>query len=144
MKFLVGWQDSILKPVLVNTLTAAVLFVLALFFKPLVHSLFAPPNIAQYPLVCFAEPYSGDTPDERRVDFYIANLTDKSYSRDELIGILRVFNPQPDRPLGPDLRLVMRSDELGRATNAQPDTDFNKSKGQLQVDLLDNSRAVSV
>jgi hypothetical protein len=142
MKQLDKWRDAIVAPVLVNLVSAGVLFGLAFAFKPLVQRLLAPPEIAQYPLVCFAEPYSGSTPDQRLVDFYVVNLKDKSYTRVDLIGLLSVYNPEPDRPLSPDLNLDMSGD--GRVVEALPDTEFNRGKGRLIVGVSSDRRSVSV
>lgn len=140
MKVFPNWFVEILKPILVNVATAGVLFGLALAFKPVLHQLFSPSKIEEYPLVCFAEPYNGDNKAERRVDFYVINLRDRSYTRADLIAILNVFSPDPDRPPSPDIELKMRASEPGMVAAATADSGFNKNKGTLLAKKVDDRR----
>ena len=125
------WVTKIVLPIGVNVATAAILFMLALIFKPAIQYLLAPPKIDLYPLVCFAEPHAGETPAQRHVDFYIVNLRDRDFKRDELVDLLRPFSPEPDRPLSPDLRLTMR--QPGRVVRVTRDDEFNRDKGEIKA-----------
>jgi hypothetical protein len=135
---------SVAVSVLTAVTTAGALFVLALIFKPALHRLLSTPEIQQYPLACFAEPYRATAPDQRRVDFYVVNLTAKSYTRAELMSILRIFSPDPDRTPRPDVDLVMRRSEPGVLEDAEIDPDFNRDKGRLLFKIDAEHRGIKV
>ena len=125
-----NWPQNVLRPIVVNVLTAVILLFLAVSFKPLIFDLFRGPVIAEYPLICTAEPYKGANEKEMKIDFFVINRTDDSYTREDLISKLKALNPEPDRALSPDVKLDLA--EEGEI-HVAADEDFNKGKGELRV-----------
>jgi hypothetical protein len=125
-----NWPQNLLRPLVVNVLTAVILFVLALSFKPLILDLFRSPDIPEYPLICTAEPHKGANEKEMKIDFFVINRTGDSYSREDLISELKALNPEPDRTLSPDIKLELTDEGEIHATT---DEDFNQGKGELRV-----------
>jgi hypothetical protein len=136
-----NWPQNLLRPVVVNVLTAVILFFLAVSFKPLIFDLFRGPEIPEYPLICRAKPYKGANEKEIVIDFFVINQTDKSYTREDLISKLKVLNPEPDRALSPDIELqIAEQVEI----HAKADGDFNKGKGELKVPYDPETRRITV
>ena len=125
-----NWPQNLLRPVVVNVLTAVILFFLAVSFKPLIFDLFRGPDIPEYPLICTAEPYRSASEKEMKIDFFVINRTDESYTREDLISELKALNPEPDRALSPDIELELTEEGEIHATT---DRDFNNGKGELRV-----------
>ena len=141
------WQTSIIRPLIVSVLTAAVLFGLAALFRPALQWLFRPDTIEQYPLICFAEPYSKPDADshELLVDFFIVNPTEKPYSRDALQEKLLLFNPDHDRVYTPDLKLtVTNKARIRDVVVPNEETGFNYGKGEISANPSDDKRSVKI
>ncbi len=136
-----NWPQNLLRPVFVNVLTAIILFLLAVSFKPLIFKLFRSPKIPEYPLFCTAEPYRDDTANQMKIDFFIINRTDKSRTRQQLVGDLKALNPSTDRVLSPDIKLkVAKEGEIHVAA----DEDFNRGKGRLRVLYAPKTRKITI
>jgi hypothetical protein len=83
------------------------------------------------------------------VDFFIVNVTDRSYSRDDLNTMLQVLNRNPEVTLSPDIYL-----KYNRMVNGQPrgyieriviDREFNPAdKGELVAELDKNDVSIKV
>ena len=83
--FFTGWEfkREVLRPLLTNVLTASVLFVAAVTFKPWIYGLFTPPRVADWPIYCVLEPQLSDG-GKMTVDLFIINLRDVDYTQDDL------------------------------------------------------------
>jgi hypothetical protein len=93
--FLENWAQNILRPLVVNVLTAVILFFLAVSFKPLIFAFFRGSDIPEYPLICTAEPYRGVVEKEMMIDFFVINRIGESRTREQLIVDLKALNPEP-------------------------------------------------
>lgn len=140
-RHIASWLETVLRPILVNVLTAGVLFAMAVVFKPQIYALLDPPGIPEYPLVCYAEPRPGEPPEERIVEFFIINLKGDRVDRSSLLGLLRNFGPK-DRLLIPDIRLAMN--ERGNIVSATTDIPFNEGKGDIQPEIGSDQRSVAL
>lgn len=128
------WDENFLRPIFVNVATAAILFGLALVFKPYVYRLFSPPDIG-YPLLCLLEVHKGKSDKQLTADFYLVNRTESKHTREALFEKLVVRNPNPEKPLAPDVRLRLKDRARGyQIAKAFGDEDFNQDKGVVEVD----------
>jgi hypothetical protein len=139
--FLENWAQNILRPLVVNVLTAVILFFLAVSFKPLIFAFFRGSDIPEYPLICTAEPYRGVVEKEMMIDFFVINRIGESRTREQLIVDLKALNPEPDRTLSPDIELEVAKEVEIHAT---ADEDFNKGKGKLRVLYAPETQRITI
>ena len=136
-KLLANWQQGIARPVLTSLLTTLAIFLASLAFKPVRSFLFPAPPVAEYPILCTAEPYS-DNSGKLLIDFFLVNRTGKEYTREDLTQILKAARPDLGPEISPDIRLKFKTVEgrpvgvLERIDAANEDP-FNAGKGDLQV-----------
>ncbi|UCD58465.1 MAG: hypothetical protein JSV16_04955 [Candidatus Hydrogenedentota bacterium] len=76
-----------------------------------------------------------------KIDFFVINRTDESYTREDLITELKALNPEPDRALSPDIELELTEEGEIHATT---DGDFNNGKGELRVLYDPETRRITV
>lgn len=135
-----SWLKTASTSILANVATAALLFVGALIFKPQVYDLLSPPDIPQYPLVCYAEPRPGGTPSDYWVEFFIVSQEQEPVDRADLQSTLRTF--RPNDMLTPDLRLDMEPE--GRIEEVVVDASFNQGKGSIRAEKAADERSATI
>jgi hypothetical protein len=142
------WKESWFYPVLVNLSTALILFLVMLTFKPVRYWLFPPETIQNYPLISTAEPYVNDSKDKLIIDYFIINRTGKEYTREDLVSLLELHNPNPDLSPSPDIELRYNrfagQDPIGRIDSVYVDSAFNDTKGNLTAEVDKESNTVRI
>lgn len=139
-KIFKDWPIKMLQPVLVNLLTAFLLFSLALVFKPLLSDLIHGPSEV-YPIICAAEPYAGKSTGELCTDFFIINREDESFTRAELATNLKNFAHDEYSAPSPDIILTVSGDEPFEVLD---DENFNRDKGYASFDYDTQDRAIHI
>ncbi|HXD21528.1 MAG TPA: hypothetical protein VN654_31195 [Vicinamibacterales bacterium] len=131
-----NWEREIARPILVTLLTAMLLFVCSLAFRPVRSFLF--PIDSGYPLWCTAEAYAKTADPDLHVDVYVINRTDEAFTRDKLLERL-------DQRAGasPDITSQFVRGE-GTIATALPDSEFNRDKGSLSVMHHDRTLTIGV
>jgi len=123
-------------------MTALILFSASLIFAPVRH-LFFPSVIDSYPLICRAEA-TVDAPRRNLVvEFYIINRRKDAYTNETLTDFLQQNNSDTQSVISPNIELKM-SREVGRIESASADTEFNRSKGELNVSHKERSATISI
>lgn len=135
------WPVKMLQPIIVNLLTAFLLFSLAIMFKPLLSELIHGPVIDEYPIICAAEPYPGLAKDELRTDFFIINREGKAFTRTDLEVILKNFTRDKDTSPSPDIILTVRGAEPFEVIE---DANFNRDKGHITFNSDETNRTIHI
>jgi hypothetical protein len=129
-----NWEikKSLVSPVIVNLLTALVLFFAVVMFKEPFYRLIKPnPEVEQFPLYCIAEPYVKGDGGLMMADLFIINLRDdKSFTEKDLESILRTR--KPDRNIQPYIEIVSTRRNV-KILDVKADDKFNEDKGELEV-----------
>jgi len=115
---------DVYRPLLVNILSALILFSAAFFFKPPLYRLFRAPE-KDYPIYCIAEPFK-DANGFMAVDVFIINREAERFTRESLEHLLIDESNQ-----GPDLELRWRRGFKGRIVEIDKNEEFNKGKGRI-------------
>lgn len=126
-----GVRDKLVFPVLVNILTAVLIFFsVVLLKKPIYEALVPGPELPAYPLHVTAEPVPDTEP--LSVDLYVMNVTSKAQAEADLDHFIR--NELDDGNGGAEtpIRLRWRSPS-GAITRIVPYEDYNRDKGEIDV-----------
>lgn len=127
-KFFKNWdaKNKIITPVLVNLISAFVLFwFIVLFKEPMIELLKS--KAKDYPIYCVAEPYMSQD-GILMAELYIINLKGDNYTEKDLREILKAQELQ----ISPDIKIVCRYSG-GKITNIIQDQEFNSGKGDVQI-----------
>jgi hypothetical protein len=135
-----NWPADILRPVVTNLSTAAILFLIALLNGPFYNLVFPGDVIREYPLICRAEPYLTDS-GEFAVDFFIINRYDDDFTREKLVTFLKSQTRDSSTSPSPEIQLDF-TQGFGRIASATEDGHFNSGKGELRVSA--NERRVTI
>lgn len=144
------WVKEVIRPVVINLLTAVLLFIAAVVYKTNVLQLFGLDRVEGYPIVCAAEMYQApDDSDGIWLDFYLINNSGNQFdTRSDLINRLKGLSPDPDLKLLPDIQLTINegvadrfriTDKMKQAAVA-----FNHGKGEATVNLANDSKTVII
>ena len=136
-----GWEvrEKILRPVIVNLLTALLIFLVAVLFKDPIYNYFAPqPVTKDWPIFCVVEPepnHDGDI----KADVFVLNLTPKKYLAGDLDSLAKEQSPPTGKKLSPLIEIDMKDNQEGAISDIQADDEFNKEKGSVTPIKLDPS-----
>jgi hypothetical protein len=137
---LLYWKDP-LTSISANVISAVLLFILALIFKPFIYDLFRTPvQVDSYPLQCVFEVYGDDEKGVRRVDIFIVNTQTEEYTFESLQSELNRISPDEYVRYSPAIPIVMRDDEPGEIESVKLDERFNKDKGTIRSTIEDGRR----
>jgi len=150
-----AWQirKNIVSPVLVNVITALILFVVVVVFKQRVLTFLGIwKGVEGYPIYCVAEPYSvqseSDPNSKVHVDLFIINLEDKRFgSSEELRQELRkIVGTEKASIIGTSIKLrTPEDDSLGSIIGIVPDQEFNNGKGIVKpLQLKENTWEITI
>ena len=139
--FFRGWdaKREILRPLIVNVLSAGVLFLAAMGLKDHIHKLFtSPPEQKDWPLVCILEPHVVET-GPVTADLFIINIDrDNSYDQSRLADMARERSGSDREAISPLIELSMSSSASEDSiADIRPDDAFNKGKGRASAKRLD-------
>ncbi len=131
-----GWEvrEKIFRPVIVNLLTASLIFVVAVVFRDPIYNYFAPqPQAKDWPIYCVIEPeVSKGGP--VTADLFVMNLTGKKYLGSDLDSLARQQSPPNGKELSPVIEIDMKDNVADKAiSNIKADDDFNREKGSASV-----------
>ena len=148
-KFLSGWEikKGIISPIIVNLITAAILFFIVYFFKnPILQFFGVKTEIADYPILSIAEPYNSEN-NYVLADLYIINLEpNKKITNRDLINLAKVDAENEYRVDDLTIKIKMKKNFDGEILDVEYDTDFNKGKGDIEkpIKLDDGSWKISI
>lgn len=130
-------KKSIVSPLLVNLLTAFIVFLIAVTLKEQIYKWLKPlPKAEEFPLFCVAETYNNEN---RKVvgDFFIMNLTKEDYTEEELKNFLQLNISDQDLPIKQHIRIRWKNDRgEDRIYNILQDGEdiaFNEGKGKVEI-----------
>jgi len=138
--FFTGWEfkREVLRPLVTNVLTAAVLFAAAVTLKPWIYGLFSAPRVPDWPIYCVFEPQVGDG-GKMIVDLFVANLRDVDYTQDDLeaLAARRTLGEGPT--VSSIIRVELKDSVSNQAIETvTPDEPFNTGKGRLEPRRVDD------
>jgi len=137
-----GWQfkEKILKPVMVNVLTAFLLFITVVAFRDPLYNYFVNPlGTSHWPIFCVLEPevssntdkVTADT-DKVTADLFVINLDPKDYLAKDLDALAADQSPQHGPALNPLIDIYLTESALdSEILDILPDDEFNKGKGTV-------------
>lgn len=144
MSIFKNWElkKSIVPPILVNLLTAFIIFFVAVMLKERIYKWLKPlPRVENFPLFCVAETYE----DNGKVfgDFFIINLDEEeTYSYTKLKNFIRQKISDQDASIEPHIKVRWKrnygKDKIVNISVEEKDTEFNKGKGEIEVDKPEN------
>jgi len=125
------FQEQLLSPVLVNLMTAFIIFLAVALLRDQIYPLVLPhPKIPDFPIYCSSEAYLNDA-GEQVGEIYIANLKNKSFSEMDLRSF--ITEQLPENAKAPDhLIRVFWVRDVGEM-HLEEDVAFNRGKGQLAI-----------
>lgn len=129
-------RDNIISPIIVNLITALILFLFLVTFKDSVYrAIKAEEPVELYPLYCVAEPYTNEK-GLLDSDLFIINLTGDEVTELDLSTFLKVASPQEEgvQTRKPDIELKWKKKlRRGRITKIVEDKGFNNGKGRVEI-----------
>jgi len=134
-----GWEvrEKIFRPVIVNLLTASLIFLAVVIFKDSLYDYFAPHSQSKdWPIYCVVEPEVGD---DRPVaaELFVINLTNTRYEASQLDTLATQQSPERGKKLTPIIEVAMKNGEEGVISDIQPDGEFNREKGSAGIIKVD-------
>jgi hypothetical protein len=137
-----GWEvkEKILRPVVVNLLTAGVIFLVAVVFKDRIHDYFVPRHeLKQWPIYCILEPEPNNGGGVT-ADLFVMNPTQSPYSGNDLDVLASQLSQQEGKAISPLIEIAMK-DYLSDKTilDVKEDSEFNKEKGSASISHPDNA-----
>jgi hypothetical protein len=134
--FFTGWEvkQEILRPLIVNLLTAAILFLAAVGLRDRIVSLFtSPQKVDDWPLFCVLEPHPSKG-GPVIADLFIINLGQKPYSASELTELAKLRSSEDRREVDPFIAINVKDYLSGESiTSIHEDDDFNRENGSASV-----------
>lgn len=134
---LAGWElrDKVVRPVVVNLLTAGIIALWVWFFSADIRRWFAPPpTSAEWPIYCVLEPVVNNSPDAPvEADLYVINLEATRHDARTLEE--RAAAAEKDPSLRPPVAVTIQitGGAPHRILGIDPDGSFNEGKGELQA-----------
>src|SRR5258708_1579163 len=129
--FFRGWEvkQEILRPLIVNLLTAAILFLAAVGLRDRIVSLFTSPRkVDDWPLFCVLEPHPSKG-GPVIADLFIINLGQKTYSASDLTEFAKVRSSEDRKEVDPFIAINLKDYLSGESiTSIQEDADFSRGK----------------
>jgi hypothetical protein len=144
--FFAGWEvkQEMLRPLIVNLLTAAILFLAAVGLRDRVVSLFSSPQkVDDWPLFCVLEPHATKPGEHGPViaDLFIINVRTTPYSASELAVLAKVRSSEDRMEIDPFIAISLKDYLKGESiTDIQEDSEFNKEKGSAAPEQLSKTR----
>jgi hypothetical protein len=134
-----GWElrEKILRPVIVNLLTALLLFLIAVLFKDPIYNYFAPrPESKDWPVYCVMEPeVSNGGP--VIADLFVLNMTAKRFSGSDL-DKLAADQSKEGPPLSALINIEMKDSVKDKViSEIKGDDEFNREKGGATAKQVD-------
>lgn len=136
-----GWEvrEKIFRPVIVNLLTASLIFLAVVIFKDTLYDYFAPHSQSNdWPIYCVVEPEVG-TDKPVTAELFVINLTNTKYEASQLDALATQQSPERGKKLTPIIEVLMKSGEEKFISDIQPDSEFNKEKGSAGIIKVDPS-----
>ena len=136
-----GWEarEKIFRPVIVNLLTASIIFLAVVIFKDNLYDYFAPHSQSHdWPIYCVVEPEVGDDKPVK-AELFVINLTNTRYAAYELDSLATQQSPERGKKLTPIIEIAMKAGEEQSISDIQPDSEFNKEKGSAGIIKVDPS-----
>jgi len=135
-----GWEvrEKILRPVIVNLLTASLLFLIAVIFRDRIYDYFVPRHEAkEWPIYCLIEPeVSSGGP--VTADLFVLNLTARKYLKSELDSLAAQQSPPYGTPFSALIDIEMKdSVKDGAISDIKGDDEFNREKGSATPNRVD-------
>lgn len=129
-----GWElkSEVLRPVIVNVLSAGALFLCAVALKNPLYDLFtAPPRVADWPLYCVLEPHpSPSGTDPMVIDLFIVNVGGARYLASDLTDWGRKRSVEDRRDVSTSIEIDLKENARGeKILDVRPDDEFNLGKG---------------
>ncbi len=130
-------RKTIVSPIMVNVITACILFFTVVAFKNDVLKLLGKwEGVEDYPIYCAVEPFpvpSNDSDkDEIHVDLFIINLKKQEFSHDTLKEELKkIIGPEEALLTSTAIKLQWKEGIPGKIEDIRPDKVFNKKKGEV-------------
>jgi hypothetical protein len=138
-----GWEvrEKILRPVIVNLLTASLIFLAAVIFKDRIYNYFAPqPQAKDWPIYCVLEP-EPSTGGPVTADLFVLNLTPRKYVRNDLDTLANDLSPGDGTKISALIEVSMKDGLVDeKIPDIQPDVEFNKEKGSAVAEPVDQAR----
>ncbi|MBA7616698.1 hypothetical protein ES703_23996 [subsurface metagenome] len=125
-------KKNIVAPIIVNLITAFLIFLLVVLFKEPIYNLIKPePTVEEFPLYCVAEPYNNED-GEVISDFFIINLRGRRYTEKDLEGISKMASRDQDVEIKPHIKIAWKGKE-GNIRDITEDKEFNDEKGKIEI-----------
>lgn len=137
-----GWEvrEKIFRPVIVNLLTASLIFLAVVIFKDALYDYFAPHSQSKdWPIYCVVEPEVGDDKPVK-AELFVINLTNTKYDASQLDTLATQQSPERGKKLTPIIEVAMKSGEEEFISDIQSDGEYNKEKGSAGITKVDPSR----
>jgi hypothetical protein len=135
-RFLAGWEvkQNILRPLIVNLLTAATLFLAAIALKKPVYDLFtSPPAVNDWPLYCVLQPRVSKGGNVT-ADLFIINVGNANYGASDLADLAKKRSVADRREVSPAISIVMKPNLAGESIrDVQADREFNNEQGSVTL-----------
>jgi hypothetical protein len=136
-----GWEvrEKIFRPVIVNLLTASLIFLAVVIFKDTLYDYFAPRSQSNdWPIYCVVEPEVGDDKPVT-AELFVINLTNTRYDASQLETLATQQSPERGKKLTPIIEVAMKAGEEKFISDIQPDNEYNKEKGSAGIIKVDPS-----
>ena len=133
--------EKIFGPVIVNLMTAFLIFLFVVLFKDPLYNYFAPrSSVGDWPIHCIVEPHVNTKGTAVVADLFIVNLTGKKYFATDLNRLAKESSPEQGKPLQPEILISMRDEVDLKSLEFKPDDEFNSEKGGVSVRWIDDGR----
>ena len=124
-------KQKIVTPVLSNLMTALILFLVALLFKPLIFSLFSSKEIKDFPIYCILEPFNYNS-DSVAVDVFIINLIKEKQTKESLSEFVKLNSSDNNSNLNADIHISQKNG-LGEISSIKVDKLHNQGIGSVNI-----------
>jgi hypothetical protein len=132
-----SWEvkGNIVSPILVNLLTALLIFFSVVVFKKPIYNLLDPDPVKDYPVYCIGEPYI-DEDNTLMAEFYIINLRGHKLVEKDLATFLKISTEVKEyEVLEPDIKLTWNKVlGTGNIVDIIQCEDFNEGKGRIEIE----------
>ena len=130
-----GWEakDKIVRPVVVNLLTASAIFLAAVVFKDPIYRYFArEKKDPKWPIYCVMEPHRNPEGTEGvTVDLFVINTEAQNYTGEQLDRLANEPGSDELSKVSPVIRVAPEEGLSPDAINRiEPDLEFNTGKGE--------------
>ena len=138
-----GWgiKNSIIAPIIVNLISALIIFMLLLALKPIIfEQLGLNKGFKEYPIYCIAEAYNPSKHKLNEVifDLFVINLSDDILDTQDLDTAAKALAPGEDVAISPEIKLTTQEGLV--LEKIERYKEFNKGKGKLSWKKLDEEQ----